>query len=361
MLVVMHECVNFLYIGLKNSKILYNVDKYVNQLLEVRTMKKMLAVLLVTAVAVCTTCVASFADGKSLQDVINANSGTEQTTGVTQDNTQAAQPTQPTQPTQPEQSTQHAQPTQPDANTGAGTSGAQDSKDDTLVVKENSSDKFIDDLGKVSDLTTPDVAGVKTATTGIRLVAAFIVQVLSYFITAFLAVRVVLDLCYVTIPFTRSFLGNGYQGTPQSAGNMTPGGMGMGMNRMGGYGGGYGGGYNRYGGMGAGMGMGTGIGAGMGAGMGMGMQNTMSNNANNVIGNIQFVSNAALNAAASESAIGPDGKSQSPIKVYFKDMAVTLVVTPILVLLAATGVLTQFGLLLGNYIGAAIEKIGSMI
>ena len=93
----------------------------------------------------------------------------------------------------------------------------------------------------------------------------------------------------------------------------------------------------------------------------MGMQHTMANNANNVIGNIQFVSNAALNAAASESAIGPDGKSQSPIKVYFKDMAVTLVVTPILVLLAATGVLTQFGLLLGNYIGAAIEKIGSMI
>lgn len=356
MLVVMHECVNFLYIGLKNSKILYNVDKYVNQLLEVRTMKKMLAVLLVTAVAVCTTCIASFADGKSLQDVINANSGTEQTTVVTQDNTQS---TQPTQPTQPEQSTQPAQPTQPDANTGAGTSGTQDNKDDTLVVKENSSDKFIDDLGKVSDLTTPDVAGVKTATTGIRLVAAFIVQVLSYFITAFLAVRVVLDLCYVTIPFTRSFLGNGYQGTPQSAGNMTPGGMGMGMNRMGGYGGGYGGGYNRYGGIGAGIG--AGMGAGMGTGMGMGMQNTMSNNANNVIGNIQFVSNAALNAAASESAIGPDGKSQSPIKVYFKDMAVTLVVTPILVLLAATGVLTQFGLLLGNYIGAAIEKIGSMI
>ena len=355
MLVVMHECVNFLYIGLKNSKILYNVDKYVNQLLEVRTMKKLLAVLLVTAVAVCTTCIASFADGKSLQDVINANSGTEQTTGVTQDNTQAAQPTQPTQPAQHEQPTQ---PAQPDANTGAVTSGTQGNKDGSIEVKENSSDKFIEDLGKVSDLTTPDVAGVKTATTGIRLVAAFIVQVLSYFITAFLAVRVVLDLCYVTIPFTRSFLGNGYQGTPQSAGNMTPGGMGM--NRMGGYGGGYGG-YNRYGGMGAGMGMGAGIGAGMGTGMGMGMQNTMSNNANNVIGNIQFVSNAALNAAASESAIGPDGKSQSPIKVYFKDMAVTLVVTPILVLLAATGVLTQFGLLLGNYIGAAIEKIGSMI
>ena len=313
-------------------------------------MKKMLAVLLVTAVAVCTTCIASFADGKSLQDVINANSGTEQTTGVTQDNTQAAQPTQPTQPAQPEQ---------PDTTTEAGTSGTQDNKDSSIVVKENSSDKFIEDLGKVSDLTTPDVAGVKTATTGIRLVAAFIVQVLSYVITAFLAVRVVLDLCYVTIPFTRSFLGNGYQGTPQSAGNMTPGGMGM--NRMGGYGGGYGGGYNRYGGMGAGMGIGDGKGKGMREGKDMGMQNTMSNNANNVIGNIQFVSNAALNAAASESAIGPDGKSQSPIKVYFKDMAVTLVVTPILVLLAATGVLTQFGLLLGNYIGAAIEKIGSMI
>lgn len=298
-------------------------------------MKKMLAVLLVTAVAICTTCIASFADGQSLQDVINSNSATEQATEATQDN--------------------NAQATQPDTSAGTEVSGAQDKTDSAPVVKENSSDKFISDLGKVSDLTTPDVAGVKTATTGIRLVAAFIVQVLSYFITAFLAVRVVIDLCYVAIPFTRSFLGNGYQGTPQSSGNMTPGGMGM--NRMGGYGGGYG----RYGGMNPGMGMNTGMGMNPGMGAGMGMQNTMSNNANNVIGNIQFVSNAALNAAASESAIGPDGKSQSPIKIYFKDMAVTLIVTPILMLLAATGVLTQFGLLLGNYIGAAIEKVGSLI
>lgn len=213
--------------------------------------------------------------------------------------------------------------------------------------------EYIENTKNAADLTTFDTAGADKVNDGIRTVAAFIVRILSYFLTAFLVVRVILDLVYIALPFTRSILSNGYDGNPAAGGSgmgmQQPGmggmGMGAGMGGMGGYGmrGGYG--MNR-------MGMG-----GMG---GMGMQQGQMG-ASPAMGRVQWVSSAALNAVAAEQMPGPDGKPQSALKAYAKDMMVVLIITPILLTLAITGVLTNLGFLIGDVIVKGITSISGML
>ena len=114
------------------------------------------------------------------------------------------------------------------------------------------------------------------------------------------------------------------------------------------------GGYGMRGGMGMG-GM-----NGMGAMGGMGMQGSAPG-ASAAMGRVQWVSTTALNAAAAEQVVGPDGKPMSPLKTYAKDMVVVLVITPILLTLAITGVLTDLGFLIGKLLTDAIANIGQMI
>ena len=230
---------------------------------------------------------------------------------------------------------------------------------------QQNTDEFIDGLGNAASLASADVDGATNLNAGIKRVAAWIVRVLSYFIIAFLVVRIVVDICYITLPFTRSFLANGYAGTPQNTANgmqpgmngMAGGAMGMGMGGMG-YGGGYGmhRGYGGYGGYGAGMNNMAG-----GAMGGVGMQNTMGNQSQSMLGRIQFVSTAALNAVASEASIGPNNKSSSALALYAKDMIVVLVITPILLILAATGVLTNLGFTIANTLVDYISKLNGAI
>lgn len=225
-----------------------------------------------------------------------------------------------------------------------------------------SADEYIENTKNAADLTTVDTAGADKVNEGIRTVAAFIVRILSYFLTAFLVVRVILDLVYIALPFTRSILSNGYAGNPAAGGSgmgmqqpgMGMGGMGMGAG-MGGMGmGGMGmGGYGMRGGYGMNrMGMG-----GMG---GMGMQQGQMG-ASPAMGRVQWVSSAALNAVAAEQMPGPDGKPQSALKAYAKDMTVVLIITPILLTLAITGVLTNLGFLIGDVIAKGITSISGML
>lgn len=93
---------------------------------------------------------------------------------------------------------------------------------------------------------------------------------------------------------------------------------------------------------------------GMGGMQNQGMQQGM-------LGRIQWVSNAALTAVASEKVMGPTGKPESPFKIYAKDMTVTLIAVPILITLSVTGVLTQFGFLIGDMLCGLIETVGGMI
>ena len=153
-------------------------------------------------------------------------------------------------------------------------------------------------------------------------------------------------------------MGNAQVGAGGMPNSQMQGGMAGGM---GGMQGGMGGmGMSRYGGMG-GMGMNRGMG-GMAGGMGA-MNNQMAGASQqpNMTGRIQWVSNAALNAVAGENIPGPDGRAVSPFKLYVKDMTVVLVITPILLVLAMTGTLTNLGFLLGDAIAKGIAGVGSMI
>ena len=184
----------------------------------------------------------------------------------------------------------------------------------------------VDEMKKATELDEPS-SGASAVNQGIKKVASFIIQVLAYAVTILLVLRVLLDIFYITIPFTRNFLANGHQGNGQAA----AGAPGM---------------------------------AGMQGGMGMGgmngMQAGMNQGGTGMLRSIQWVSTAALNAVAAETVIGPDGKAVGPLKVYAKDMIVVLVLTPIFLVLAITGALTNLGFMLGELIARAISAIQNM-
>jgi len=224
--------------------------------------------------------------------------------------------------------------------------------DENKVDTYNKNKGFIDGLNKAADVST-EVEGVANVTARAKKAVAFVVQIIAYLITILLALRVVLDLMYIALPFTRTFLGNGYMGNAQAGAGGIPNSMsmgGMGGMGMGGMGGRYGGG------MGMGMGMNPGMAGGMNAGMGMG-----AGQQPNVTGRIQWASNAALNAVAGENIVGPDGKAVSPFKLYIKDTIVVLILVPILITLAVTGALTSLGFVIAQVVVDGIAKIGSMI
>lgn len=259
--------------------------------------------------------------------------------------------------------------TQESNGTAAGQSNESNSSVSSSSSKSSSSytsaDEYIENTKNAADLTSVDTKGADKVNDGIRTVAAFIVRILSYFLTAFLVVRVILDLVYIALPFTRSVLSNGYAGNPAAGGS----GMGMQQPGMGGMGSPMGGMGMGMGGMGmGGMGMGMRGGYGMnrmGMGMGgmgmngMGAQGQMG--ASPAMGRVQWISSAALNAVAAEQMPGPDGKPQSALKAYAKDMMVVLIITPVLLTLAITGVLTNLGFLIGDIIAKGITSIGGMI
>jgi hypothetical protein len=201
----------------------------------------------------------------------------------------------------------------------------------------DNSKKVIKDISSAADMSKYTNEEAKGVAEGIAKIVSVVVQILLYFIIFGLALRIVLDLMYIGLPFSRSVLGGGRTGTPQTS----PGGMGQpgfGGSRFGGFGGGGFGGFGGggFGGFGGGFrGQGTAEGAG-----------------------IQWISNAALNAVASENAGGP---AVSPFKVYIKDMLAVLIITPILLTLALTGVLTQVGFLLGDLLVNAIRGFGGTI
>ena len=214
----------------------------------------------------------------------------------------------------------------------------------------------IDNLKNATKLDGSSEAASKVNAT-LSKVLSVVIQVISYAVTALLVLRVLLDLAYIVLPFTRSFLSNGYGSNVQPGMGMGAPGMGMGAPGMG-------------------MGMGApGMGAyGMGRrgmygmrapGMGMGApgMNGMEGSqpgATPSMGRVQLISKTALNAVAAEGVIGPNGKSISPLKTYAKDMVIVLVLAPTFLTLAITGVLTQLGITLGELLAMGISNLGNM-
>lgn len=241
---------------------------------------------------------------------------------------------------------------------------SQNTDDDTRNNLENQT-AFTDSLYGM-DLTEEQNAMVGTVNKTLKSVASAIVQVLQYGLTVALTVKVIIDLIYIAIPFQRSLLANGFTGNasagvPQSGMGMS-GGMGGGFgSRFGGMGGGYGSGFGSGFGSGYGSGYGSGFG-GMGGGFGQGGMGAAGvNQQGNMQGRLQLVSNAALNAVAASSAVDPQtGKAVSPYKAYAKDMIVTLIAVPVLLILALQGSLMDLGFLVGNALAEGIQKLGGM-
>lgn len=186
------------------------------------------------------------------------------------------------------------------------------------------------DLSDAAVDTDTSVA-VDAVNTGINKLVSFLVQVLAYFATACLTLRVVLDLVYILVPFSRVLLSNGHRGTAQDTQqNNNFGGMNSGFGSM----------NSGFGSMNSGFGgMNSGFGS-MNSGFGSANQNNM--NQNNPHLRVQLVSGAALNAVASEE------RGMMALKIYAKDMVIVLVLAPIFLVLAINGTLIDLGFLLGN-------------
>lgn len=183
----------------------------------------------------------------------------------------------------------------------------------------------------------------REATSGLANVVGIIVTILAYVIAAGLGLRIMIDIVYITLPFTRGLLYKGGQeamgGMGGMNGGMMGGGMGGGM-----MGGGMGmGGYNR-----GGMGMGGGM---MGGGMGMGGMQPQQG----IVSRMQFVSEAAIKSVALASQPMPDGSSVSPLRTYAKDMIIVLIVTPVLLVLATNGVLFALGIKIAEALSGMIS------
>ena len=220
------------------------------------------------------------------------------------------------------------------------------------VDVEENKQSVMDALQSATDLSNTNNERVAEVGGGIANIVGAVVQVLSYVIIAGLTLSIVIDLVYIVLPLARGVLGNGYEANiGQNQGGM---GSRFGGSRYGGGLGGYGGmsgGMGGYGGMGSRYG---GYGGGMGGMSGMGGQQGQNQS---VLGKIQFVSYPALNAVAAQNQVGPDGKKQSAFKLYSKDMIIILVVTPILLTLTITGVMHQFGFMIGSVIAKFIGNI----
>jgi hypothetical protein len=263
----------------------------------------------VSIFASCILCISMSAisafaeDGQSLDDVLgnNSQSVVQEDNEVNADNNVDA-----------------------DANVGADNSGSLGGGDRSAANQQ-----YINDLADATKLDEPS-EGASKVNAGIKKVASLIVQILSYAITAFLVVRIMLDLAYVALPFARGLLGGGAAG----AGAGMQGGMNNGMS----------------GGMG---GMSGGMYGGMNRGMGMGGMNGMQGGMAGQQGgpSIQLVSKAAIMAV----------ETPNPYKAYAKEMMIVLILTPVFLVLAISGALSDLGFMLGGAITSIISNIGGMI
>ena len=230
---------------------------------------------------------------------------------VSSNQVQQEQQQEQTQQQEPQQQEQTTQQTQPQTSMGI------------LPDLEN------------ADLTAEQSSMASSINGMVYDVAQFLVQVISYGLTVALTVRVLLDLTYIAVPFIRVILANGYTGTASQSNSGGFGGGGFG-------GGGFGGG---------------GFGGGGFGGGGFGGSSSGSSHGQGSAGKIQWVQNEALNAVAEQQSNSKGVGAQ--FKLYSKEMTITLVAVPILLVLALTRTLWKLGFAIGYAISAIIGSIGT--
>ena len=72
---------------------------------------------------------------------------------------------------------------------------------------------------------------------------------------------------------------------------------------------------------------------------------------------MQLVTNAALNAVAT----GADGRTMDKFKIYFKDMIVTFIAIPVILVLGTTGLLIDLGFSVASLAGNVVEWLSNLI
>lgn len=176
---------------------------------------------------------------------------------------------------------------------------------------------YINGLQQIDLTQTPDsqaaqiVNGVNSM---IYKTQSFIVQIIAYALTIMLTLRTLFDLTYIAIPFSRSLIDR-ISGQP--GGN-----MGQNMGNMG--------------------------------GQSFGGQNTQFNQP-------PAASGTSASGATRVQLISDEARAaiQSPrvFRTYAKSMAVTLIATTVMLVLALTGALTDLGFIIGKALTAALGKI----
>lgn len=277
---------------------------------------------------------------KSTTTIVTDNDGNTQTTRVDESTTVTTDPT-------PQPAVNQGQT----SNQGQTNNQGQTSNQGQTITEQNGipqysgvGQDFIDDNLRGNDLTKDPNQTAQSVNKGIYEIAQVLTQIIAYALTIMLTLRTLIDLTYIAIPFARGFLANGFGGNAQAGGGANN------MNMNNGYRNNYNSMYptsssfypsnNR---------------------MNMPGNPGMANQQGTMTGRIQWVSDAALNAVAAGTSVDQNGKAVSPFKQYAKDMTVTLVAVPILLVLALTGAMTDLGFVIGKAIAAALGKLGGMI
>lgn len=204
------------------------------------------------------------------------------------------------------------------------TTPTEETEDENNQQDYVSADDFINGLGESGKIGLQQNETTEKIAKALKAIVTPIVQLLSHLIVIGLVVRVILDLIYIVIPFSRKLLLYGQN--VEISGNMGVGNMGNG-------------------------------------GYPTASQMIAMSNGQNALGGqgeasrsnkVQIISNAAIRAVQGEQS------GQSAFRYYFKDMLVVMVVTPILLVLALTGVLMDLGFILGDAICGLIASIGAM-
>lgn len=237
--------------------------------------------------------------------------------------------------------------------TAAATEAVKETQSTVKEKKASSKDDgFIDSLSGAAYLGE-EQEQAKEIGNALNKVGSLIFQVAGYVVSIGLGLLIAVDMIYVAIPWSRALLANGYVGNAQAGNTQAQNGGDAGFGGGGFGGGGFGGGgFGGRGFGGGGFGGNGGFGGGMGGMGGMGgQQGGMANQNQPANGRMQLVSNAALNAVATETA------GQTPFKVYIKQTAILCIMAPLILVLASTGVLSGLGFAAGQALSEALSAI----
>jgi hypothetical protein len=220
---------------------------------------------------------------------------------------------------------------------------------ETEAAKSYTNRSFTDSLTEAMDLSQETKVSADFSKTA-NYYGSIAFQVITILVCVGMLLMVGVDMIYIVLPFTRKMLGGPAQ--PQG-GAGAPGQPGGGMGLASGLGSsGYG--------MSSGLG-GSGYGSGLGGYGRTGFSNPMAGRgtmqpaqqaAGGGVGQTQIVSDAAILAVQSQAQ-----SNMSALISYIKNMAITIVLCTVILVLAGTGVLSTFGLALGTKLTSIIRGL----